>query len=320
MQVLVNVQIKAIDADNPNIPYTLSKAELASIRLIDYFTNLELANNGAGWVWSYNKSIYAGTLLSIGKAEFQQEADSQLVQFWVSTTNIEKKTIGASIRQPDRTLIITNNGAFNSFVTLKAEPPITYTYPENVGLEQVKMDSGVYQISTDSGGGPWSPDWDQVNYYLTTKDYPLLHCETNDFDKPATSWDSKTYPERHLEGCYAGQTRPDLSLFYLWKIGPETKASKQKAGFKCVVDPAPAIRYTTDTTVDITINDKKNSVCLTYLSFNQVPNVANFTLFGPSVPWSAEAKLCLYDIYGNCGHFKATYSERKDSIVIHNDN
>jgi hypothetical protein len=83
MQVVVNVQIKAsIPGSNSDpIPYTLSDNGLASIRPIDYCTHAELTSNGNGWVWSCQKSQFAGTLCSMGTAEFQVEVDSQLVQF-----------------------------------------------------------------------------------------------------------------------------------------------------------------------------------------------------------------------------------------------
>jgi hypothetical protein len=57
---------------------------------------------------------------------------------WVSSTVSEKKSIGASISQPDTTVVRTSGSNYNSYITLNVQPAITYTYPENVGFELEK--------------------------------------------------------------------------------------------------------------------------------------------------------------------------------------
>ncbi|UKZ58881.1 uncharacterized protein TrAtP1_000203 [Trichoderma atroviride] len=321
MQVLVNIQIKAIvpDSDSSSTPYTLSKHELDSIRLMDYFTHAELANHGNGWVWSTKKSPFAGSLYSTGMAEFQAEADSQLVQLWVSSTISEKKSIGASIRQPDNTVVRTSDSSYNSYIVLKAEPAIDYTYPENVGFEQEKAGSGHYKIDFVGISDP-SRRWDQVNYYLTTKNHHLLYSETNSYE---VYKHHNPYSDEHLECCYAGQVRTDvdgsLSLFFLWKNPLGTKASKPRVGLKSVVNGLLASGpWTAEAFADITVNDKKNSVCLSYLNFRDTPMQVINRLW--PVTWGTVAKITVYDVHGNKGTFKASHTDENDGVVIHNDN
>lgn len=320
MQVLVNVQIKATipGKDGDSTPYTLSKNELDSIRLMDHFTHAELANHGNGWVWSQQKSQFAGTLYSMGMAQFQADRDSQLVQFWVSTTVSEKKSIGASIRQPDNTVVRTSDSSYSSSIALTAEPAIVYTYPENVGFETEKAASGHFKVSKYQSEGK-DHDWHQFNYYLTTKNYPLLYCETNNYE---TYKHNRHYSNEHLDCCYAGQVRDkadySLALFFLWKNPVGTRASKPRVGLKTMTDITLSGLWVADAFADITVNDKKNSVCLTYLNF-----VTHFeegwNQLWPAT-WKAEPKITVYDIHGNCGTFRASFSEEKDSVIIHNDN
>ncbi|KAL7902713.1 hypothetical protein HDV63DRAFT_385045 [Trichoderma sp. SZMC 28014] len=319
MQVLVNVQIKANLTDENATPYTLSQNELDSIRLIDYFTHAEIASQGAGWVWSRQRGEFAGSLHSQGRSDWKPNTPSQLVQFYVSTTISEKKTIAASIRQSDGTMIRTSDDSYNHSIVLKAQPAINYTYPENVDFGPQRTGDGHYRIRSKVFDES-SFRWGQTNYYLTTKDYPLLYS-TDDCSTFAGA-DAGTYSDVHLDSCYACQVRDgelSLSLFFLWKDPLGTTASTRKVGLTSTV-PGDFFMgpWTANAFADITVNDKKNSVCFSYVNFHDVPTLA-YGLW--STTWYSEPKLTVYDIHGNRGTFKVSFSKKdKDAVVIYNDN
>ncbi|RAK89840.1 hypothetical protein BO79DRAFT_208569 [Aspergillus costaricaensis CBS 115574] len=276
MQVPVYVSISAIDPDK-NVPYSLTEAELESIKLVDYYsTSTELSGD---WVYSTIENEFAHS----GTTSLSLRSTSQSIKFWVSTSKVEKKSIAASVKQPDGKIVTTHESGFDYHATLVGNPPINYT-TDNITIQDTK--------SGDGSSGSYS--WSLLNYYISTNDHDLAKADL--FIEQA---ESLFYNRDHMvANLYTAATPSSVyNLLYVWEYGDQ--ATKLLGPYNLLAE-TPAV----------TVNDKKNNFCLTMMSltYNYVRENEVFV---------RENHFTLYDIYGNSGKFKAELTDGGE-VVIHN--
>ncbi|GCB25861.1 hypothetical protein AAWM_08746 [Aspergillus awamori] len=131
MQAKVVVTIRAINAST-GANYQLTDAELQSIKLINYYTKVEVTGK---WFYSTTENEFAHALPRAGAPVDPIADGSQYINFWVSSTQIGYENIAAQISQPgavQSNVVTTTGGSFNSMVTIAAIEPITYTKQRHV--------------------------------------------------------------------------------------------------------------------------------------------------------------------------------------------
>jgi len=327
MRVPVYVDIVANVKGETN-RYNLTTAELNTIQLIDYDAPGNTLSNGwavDGQGGDYGISLNAASpkasLQQISAASFtslEQEADNsgssdngtpQCKQFWVSTTKIENKNVGARVKQSDGTVVTTHSTDFDSHVTLTGKEPITYTYPDNITVTREDTASGDYDYEWQNAlTGNWDTakkHWDQDNYYISTNTHTLKKADIHDYKGDNS----------HLSHCYAYCVREktNLDLFFIWDYGKE--ATKTAGLYKeaTVVDWGTDCGRKAHAEKDIKVNQKENALCLTRLAYD-----CSDTIWGSS--WWFNCGFTLYDIYGNKGTFSAGFSDDRNKVVIKNSN
>ncbi|PYI27473.1 hypothetical protein BP00DRAFT_20408 [Aspergillus indologenus CBS 114.80] len=287
MQVAVITKIKAIKPDTRE-PYTLSPSELASIKLVEYFDPSREISNGWSYTITENSYEHGYPLTASQPSEVRESephAEYQIKWYWVSTTKIDDKNIGASIRQPDGNVIHTGPGSkFDSRVVLTGKPPTQY------GMDDIE----VVQENTATGKIPYlffQVEWDQDNYYVTSKKYPFRTAETHSY------WGDPSEPT--LKYCFAHYTGDNSSsrLSYIWDMG-DRQTKKVGRVFDSV-----------DATADITVNQRENALCLTRWSVD-----FNGKLFGRM--WYFDSWFKIFDVYGNSGIYYVTNEDYGNKIKI----
>ncbi|PLB35569.1 uncharacterized protein BDW47DRAFT_119371 [Aspergillus candidus] len=289
MQVPVVVTINAI---NPTTGAThrLTDAELQKIQLIDYHSGAVLMGT---WFYSLTPNDFAHTLAGTNDPVEPTSDPPQSIRLYVSSTRIENRVIGARITQPNNTVVTTNSTIFNSFVTLTAIQPVIYT-THNITLgEKKKAATGNWvssftmnNISTHS-----DKDWQQENYFVTSNVHPILKADLHDYRTSSTLTNSFSFQfNRH-----------GLNIFYFWNPGLETSRQVGLRHVIQVIEPGrmpPLTVYTStrNAVATVQVNQQRNAFCLTHMVFF---DNSNWQL----APWSQDAWVRLYDIFGNYGDF-----------------
>ncbi|KAF7177668.1 hypothetical protein CNMCM7691_006029 [Aspergillus felis] len=204
--------------------------------------------------------------------------------WWVSSSRVEHKNIGASIQAPDKTIYHTGGGGpggFDSHVTVTGIASIHY----NMG--NVKFDR------EDTKAGPTtSPthSFDQDNYYLSSTKYPFKKVEVRGrFFNPAD--------DPPIERCYlrvsSGSPYQSTMLHYLWPIGSQ---QTRQAGSKRAL-------------ATITINQRQGALCFTRFA------LAGLSLYPDNGGWYTN-QFTIYDQYGNWGNFQAGKEDNYRRITM----
>ncbi|PWY64820.1 hypothetical protein BO83DRAFT_411073 [Aspergillus eucalypticola CBS 122712] len=261
MQVPVVVVIKAIDPESA-ATYKLKDSDLEKIKLA-----------------TENEFDHA---LPTSRKEPQTDlsladGDPQRKRYWVTTTKIENKRIGASIEQPDGTVVHTASAGFDSKVTLRSIDPVEYTM-NDLNIEQEDTADGNF----------YSPNyhwyWDQDNYYLTSKIY--------DFRKVKLyGYDGGTDPYLKYSTGFFSVHEP-CNIFYYWLMGSKETLTVGRGLM----------------TTEITINQRANAMCCTRMRFEGANPWKEHHWW--------EGKFTIYDKFGNSGIFFMGYDEDRNQLQI----
>ncbi|OJZ84723.1 hypothetical protein ASPFODRAFT_48846 [Aspergillus luchuensis CBS 106.47] len=272
MQVPVIVVISVIDSDTNNA-YELNDSELETIKLIDYDDPpTEISGS-----WSYSvtenefdhglpstkKAIQPGLSLAAG--------GPQKKRYWVTTTKVENKRIGASIKQSDGTVVHTGGGTFDSKVTLVGTNPVTYKV-DDLNFEQ--QEDNVEQKFPDNSGS-----WEQRNFYLTTKKHELRKADFQGYNLGTFD------PALDYATAYFDTGIGFFSIFYYWPMGSEEMRTVGIDSY----------------TAEVTINKKSNALCVTHMLLSAG------TAWPASRTW--EGRFTFYDKFGNPGTFWLGYGD-----------
>lgn len=311
MQVPVDVLIRAIDPDNHQ-RYRLTQAELDTIQLVEYHN----PNNLLTGAWSYSdeSNEFAHALLSSEATgtnpalnEFhsiQDDRSPDNKRYYVTTTRVEHRRVAARIRQPNGTTQSTHNGSrFDSYVHLTAIPPVDYNRSTISVDPEVIVPNGFYwmQARPPPSGNLFHEPWTQVNYYVSTSVHPFLKAEIHGFN-PRPSTPSLTNSYLYM---FHGGPPVDLKLHYIWENGPQARRSVGEHR----TWTRNGVTYTVAAQVSIIVNQRRNALCLTRMSFENGH-------FGWNTGFRHPCGFELYDIYGNHGSFTASHSADGDEIVI----
>ncbi|KAE8353322.1 hypothetical protein BDV28DRAFT_165011 [Aspergillus coremiiformis] len=307
MQVPVIASIKAIDTKTNN-RYQLTDAELQKIQLVDYLnTSIEIKGT---WFYSTVENEFAHSLGASAPVQAAPDDSAQSIYFWVSTTKVENKNIGARITQPDKTTVTTHSTSFDSRVTLTGILPVSYT-TDNITVRREDTANGKWQTVSKIGWTVTSTqnlNWDQDNYYITMKDHPFLKADIHEYD--ATGKENGVVQDSRLKNCFGYYiVKRDLRLFFIWNSGPEvtTTAGVFRSQLYGMYESTELRAYT-----DIKVNQIKNAFCLTRLWFS-----SQVDLWGKT--WSYDTWFVLYDTFGNSGAFYAKQNSY-NTIEIKNKN
>ncbi|KAK3356818.1 hypothetical protein B0T25DRAFT_537470 [Lasiosphaeria hispida] len=260
--------------------------------------------------------ITSNAAVPAGEVAARSDNDPQSKKFWVLTTRIESKRIGARIKQPDDKTVTTHS-KFDSRATLKGIEPIVYT-TDNVTIVRKDTADGSYRFDWQSAGdGNWytsQKHWDQDNYFVSSTIHEFIKADIYGFD--TTGYASGHPGDSRLKNCYAYCAPDDknLKLSFIWEFGPE--ATKAAGLYKegTIVDWLTPCGRKAYAYPDIKVNQKSNALCLTRLAID-CPD----TIWGAK--WSSgNCGFTIYDVYGNAGKFSASYSDDHNLLTISNAN
>ncbi|OAA44082.1 hypothetical protein BBO_04438 [Beauveria brongniartii RCEF 3172] len=271
MQVPANVLIRAVNPVDSSV-YTLTAAELARIQLIDYYVpGRELAD---GWKYTATENDFAHTMPGVKSAGHEENdvKNEQSKRYWVSTTKVETKLIGTRIQQPNGIWITTHSDHYDSHVTLRGSAAVHYNM-NNVEFTREDTDQG--------------NDWDQDNYYLTSKVHPFKKSELSGYHSP----NHPNLGMRNAMKFWGGPGTGKRSTFthYIWEMGPTTRVDR---GLTHYDDGSGTHK---PHKVNMVINERPYAMCFTRLSIKGYP--------GYSQNWWYNSWLRILDIYGNSGDF-----------------
>jgi hypothetical protein len=292
MQVPVFVSIEAINPAT-GLTHTLSAAELNTIKLVDYFS--PTTQLSAPWTYSGQENEFHHVLPSTASNETPQTDESnptaawQKKTWWVSTSRVEHKNIGASIQAPDRTVYHTGGGgpgSFDSHVTISGIAPVHY----NMSNVEFSGYENTARGRTTNG----THEFDQDNYYLSSKEHPFKKVQITGgyFSDPPP-----------VQYSYLRVSRPlfphfqETLLHYLWPIGPQ---QTKQAGHQNAI-------------ANIIVNQRRGALCLTRLHLQYPP------LYSDGGGWFT-GQFTIWDEYGNWGKFKAGEREKYNQITMSADN
>ncbi|PWY68692.1 hypothetical protein BO83DRAFT_379950 [Aspergillus eucalypticola CBS 122712] len=292
MQAQINVTIRAF-IYNTAIPYQLTESDLQSLKLIDYNTKEELTGD-----WTYSRVereefVHIMPGQSFAAPVVPNADDTQTIVLWVSSAKIGEKRIAAQITELGETLAIvrTTGGTFESSITITARQPITYTM-DNVTLTREDTAEGSWWKSVLYGQN-WvntAYAWDQDNYYVTSDLYPFVKVDRYEVDINGTQQpygNNGTYFRDAFAYMGLGNDK-DVSIFFMPQMGGSSQAYRgvmATNGYNEIRSFA-----------NITVNQRKNALCLTRLRFyyGWVSWFSN---------WQQDTWFTIYDQYGNYGHF-----------------
>ncbi|KAF7587275.1 hypothetical protein BBP40_007492 [Aspergillus hancockii] len=286
MQVPVIVSIEAIDPANNTI-YKLSAAQLNTIKLVDYYN--PTTQLSTPWTYTAVENEFHHALPATASTERPQtdasnpRADFQKKTWWVSTSRVEHKNIGASIQTP-KGIHHTGGGTghSNSHVTITGIAPVHYNM-SNVGF--------VREDTKDGRTTNQNFTFDQDNYYLSSTKYRFQKVEVR-------GWFFNYPSDPPSERCYlrvsSGSLIEKSYLHYLWPMGLQ---QTKQAGNK-------------DARADITINQRQGTLCFTRLVLQGIGK-----LYADNGGWYTN-QFTIYDQYGNWGKFQAGHSSDKNLITM----
>ncbi|KAI3013244.1 hypothetical protein CBS147346_247 [Aspergillus niger] len=281
MQVPVIVTIKAIDPESAST-YELKDSDLKNIKLIDYDDENPATEISGSWSYSATENEFEHALPTSRKEPQPDlslaDGDPQRKRYWVTTTKIENKRIGASIQQPNGTVVHTASAAFDSKATLRGINPETYT-KDDLNLER----------NDTANGDFYSPNyhwyWDQDNYFLTSTKYEFRKVELYSYDGGS----SDPYL-KYSTGFFS--VHAPCNIFYYWPMGSQETRTVGRGLM----------------TTEITINQRLNAMCCTRMMFTGA------NPWEESHYW--EGKFTIYDNIGNFGTFFMGYDEDRNQMQI----
>lgn len=313
MQVVVDVFIRAVDVENHR-RHHLTQAELDTIQLVKYINTEILLSDP--WSYSSQSNEFAKAMPASDDTvanpawneglPIQTDETLDHKRYFVTTTRVESIRVAARIRQPNGRIESTNNGtSFDSSVHLTGTPPVLYTTNTITVNADVVVRDGTYRAVLHNEGlrSVWNT-WTQVNYYVSTQVYPLLRARL--IGPPFL----QAHPNRYISLNHVAEAMQYRRMHYIWEpgaprtvqVGIESATSWERGGLVTIFSEVP-----------VQINQQKNSLCLTAMSFESREFV--WTHF-PLNRFNAGFEL--YDIYGNRGAFTASQSANLAEIVILN--
>ncbi|RHZ70736.1 hypothetical protein CDV55_107810 [Aspergillus turcosus] len=286
MQVPVIVSIEAINPAN-NAVYKLSAAQLATIKLVDYYN--PTSHLSTPWTYSAVENEFHHVLPAIASAGSESETpqtrvDYQKKTWWVSTSRVEHKNIGASIQAP-KGIYHTGGGSghSDSHVTITGIAAIHYNMSN---VQFVREDTKNGNVIS----GPFK--FDQDNYYLSSTKYRFQKVDVRgQFFNPTN--------DPPIERCYLRVSRvksgtEQSHLHYLWPMGSQ---QTKQAGNK-------------NARADITINQRQGALCLTRFTLE-----GKGRLYPDGGGWYTN-QFTIYDQYGNSGNFQAGHDGSSNLITM----
>ncbi|KAF7169155.1 hypothetical protein CNMCM5623_001942 [Aspergillus felis] len=290
MQVPVFVSIQALNPAT-GAGHTLSAAELNTIKLVDYFS--PTTQLSAPWTYSGQENEFHHVLPNTASNDTPQTDGSsptaavQKKTWWVSSSRVEHKNIGASIRAPDGTVYHTGGGGPNrldSHVTITGINPIHYNM-SNVQFNREDTKNG----KTTNG----SHSFDQDNYYLSSKVYRFKKVQIRG------GYYSAPPPVEYSYVRVSKQSGPveHSYLHYLWPIGSQ---QTKQAGHP-------------NAKANITVNQRHGALCLTRFALK------GSRLYG-DIGGLFTGQFTIWDEYGNSGRFKAGSADWYNVITMSADN
>ncbi|RAH55760.1 hypothetical protein BO85DRAFT_470103 [Aspergillus piperis CBS 112811] len=280
MQVPVIVTIKAIDPESA-ATYELKDSDLEKIKLIDHDDETPATELSGSWSYSATENEFDHALPTSRKEPQTDlslaDGDPQRKRYWVTTTKMENKRIGASIKQPDGTVVHTASAGFDSKVTVRSIDPVKYTR-DDLNLEREDTADGNF----------YSPNyhwyWDQDNYYLTSTIHDFRKVELYGYD-------GGTDPYLKYSTGFFSVHEP-CNIFYYWPMGSKETLTVGKGLM----------------TTEITINQRPNAMCCTRMRFEGANPWKEHHWW--------EGKFTIYDKFGNSGIFFMGYDEDRNQLQI----
>ena len=311
MQTPVDLLIRAVDPQNHQ-RYRLTQAELDTIELVEY-NNTTIVLEGA-WSYSDQSNEFAHAILSSEAAvaspafneswPIQNDNSPDHKRYYVTTTRVEHKRVSARIRQPNGAMVsLHHGGTFDSHVHLTGIPQVAYNTSTISENQEVVVPDGRYTIILFSGARVpivLERRYNQVNYYISTKSYPLL--KANILGLPDAPHQPNIYTH-FTDNNWRAET---LKMHCIWETTGQTV--REISVFRRISAGTQSALWTH---LDIVVNQQKDAVCLTRLSLD-----AEGDAWNPDFSHSCGFEL--YDIYGNRGWFTAGHSADRDEIVILN--
>ncbi|OJZ79987.1 hypothetical protein ASPFODRAFT_38467 [Aspergillus luchuensis CBS 106.47] len=199
-------------------------------------------------------------------------------RYWVTTTKVENKRIGASIEQPNSRVVNTAGAPYDSKVTLTGLAPVRYTL-DDLNLNKDNTVSGTLNVDNST------VDWAQQNYYLTTNKHELRKVDLYGYDNGSDN------PPREFSTCFV-PVAGLLGIFYFWPMGTEEKRTVGTGNY----------------TTEIDVNQRSDALCFTHMEFIAI-------LLSENRHYS-EGRFTFYDRFGNIGTFWSGYKDAYTVLEI----
>lgn len=309
MQARVYVEIKAVDSVD-NLVY-LTPEELKTIQLIDYHTGETL---GPDLIYTdreneFNHSVDPVAISATIANESTEHPASQEKLYWVSAKKVDRRDIGACIKQPDGTTISTQRGTdYDSHDTIIATNPYRYTMDSIATVEKRYTEEGIWRVNFQHALRE-DHKWKQENFFITSKRHPFKKAEIHECysDDPETL---------HNCFCLRYQEKDALRLYYIWDYA--TEDTKHVGLHKREAKPFWFVDN--DATAQIRISQKPEALCLTRMVFVTADLTDLHNIIKNEEPWQRNAWFRFFDVYGNWGDFYVKPSDLGDDFVVSDKN
>ncbi|KAI6753883.1 hypothetical protein HG530_013059 [Fusarium avenaceum] len=311
MQVPVNVLVSARIKDT-TIEYTLSPEKLQLVVLRNRHTDAVLVGD---WTYSTIKNDYDHVISSVsldgsavgpmGDQNAASDDKGQTIQFWVSTTEVARMEIVASIHPPgedDRSS--SNKSPNDSSVILTGIPPITYT-ADSITIQKAEVETGQYKLEWEKLEGLWDVSWPrywQTNHYVSLKNQNSV--------RKIKIFGLRRPEDERLRNCFAywASDLRNLRIYYIWDKGPvRTRQVGHYINTSIQTFWGSTLGRKAHAVNDAVVNQNPKAICMTVMYYE-----CEDKLWGPQ--WYDDCGFELYDRFGNYGKLSVTFI--RDEIII----
>ncbi|KIL84623.1 hypothetical protein FAVG1_12150 [Fusarium avenaceum] len=311
MQVAVNVTISA-NKTGSTTNYKLSPEELKLVMLRNKNTDEKLAGD---WTYSDIKNDYYHFISSVSlDGSAVDHMDNQIVasndkgqtiQFWVSTIEVARMEIVASIQPPGGDRSSSNKSPNDSSVILTGISPITYT-ADSITIQKEQILQGNYKLEWEDVFQNWQESWPrywQTNHYVSLKNQISVH-KTNIFGLRKPSWEGNGLSNAF--GYWASDNR-NMRIYYIWEKGPETTKRVGDYISTIIWKNGFHVGRKANAWKDVVVNQNPKALCMTLMYYECEDELWDHQ-------WYDNCGFELYDSYGNYGKLSVTFSH--DKIII----
>ncbi|KUM57241.1 hypothetical protein ACN42_g9949 [Penicillium freii] len=300
MPAAVRVAIKVFDAYDNQFPTSENWLQ-AHIRLVDYYDTSrvipgsvwEFVLNPGEWYSTFSDGgwEHAGKPLS-SQSQGDPATQSEYVVFYVRAFSPESRKFAVQVITPDEKIHYSNKDNDAKGVDIRAVSAIQYTTAD-LQIDEVSI----------VRKGPWRPfgQYYQTNTYISNRrsaDHPFVKViphstHSGSDDQPGWEW------------CWmlrdGGKHSTTTRHWYTFPMDKKTRT----VGTICDTF------FGTTETIDITVNQRPNAVCVTLLETEPQ------SFLGPIPGWQyRDTRFSVYDKYGNIGSFSLETSDNLMTLVV----